>query len=54
MDVIGVFDPGAAEKNELEFWPNVYPHLEQPKYEIEYYLCFIGKDKGRKNCIENL
>lgn len=54
MDVIGVFDPGAAEKNGLEFWPNVYPHQEQPRHEIEYDLCFIGKDKGRKRKLEEI
>lgn len=54
MDVMGVFDPVVAEKKEIEFWPNVYPHILETKCEEEYDLCFIGKDRGRKEKLEEI
>ena len=54
MDAIGVFDPTIAEAHDIEFWPNVYPSTKEQKYEEEYDLCFIGKDKGRKSKLEEI
>lgn len=54
MDRIGVFDPICAEKNNLEFWPNLYPDTEQKESEILYDICFIGKDRGRQEKLEEI
>lgn len=54
MDVMGVFDPVVAEKRNLEFWPNVYPKVEVQDSAEKYDLCFIGKDKGRKDKLEEI
>lgn len=54
MDLIGVFDPTVAEQYQIHFWPNVYPDIEEKQTEIEYDVCFIGKDKGRQAMLEEI